>query len=285
MGLPGQLGCLCRWMLLLITTKGAGKLHSRTGMPCDSCSHSQTARFKWCSTLHCKSNPPSFFSFSLSLFFFFALLSSHLLTTPNPNWDLMLRARWSSECIQPDDFHMSRALLVKEVNSLQKPPKNKALEKGSTLLAHSRRKGGLSLYQFMLQHISVVNLFVESWLKNCICSPLLKSQGKKNQISSTLVCCKPFNRSLWGSMVWSLPQLKWFFFSPKQSFGFPSILLAFSLEKERQTSMNWAGALFEWSEGQCFSRLFFPLFEEYTEDSGSRCAASIWAYFGPSMVI
>lgn len=153
------------------------------------------------------------------------------------------------------------------------------------LISTFKEKGGLSLYQFMLLHISVVNLFVERLIKKLyLLSPFKNPERKKNQISSTLVCCESFNTSLWGLMVWSLLQLKWFFF-PKQSFGFPSILLAFSLEKERQTFMNWAGALFEWSEGQCFSRLFFPLCEEYTEDSGSRCAASIWAYFGPGMDI
>lgn len=53
------------------------------------------------------------------------------------------------------------------------------------LISTFKEKGGLSLYQFMLQHISVVNLFVERLIKKtCICFPLLKTQKEKKKIKS-----------------------------------------------------------------------------------------------------
>lgn len=118
-GLPGQMGWLCRWMLLLhVNTWRCWEAALQDWhVPVLTVPTPRQIILSDASLCIVKATLPSFFLFPLSLFFslflfyfFFPLLSSHLPTTPNPNWDLMLRARWSSECIQPDDFHMSRAL-------------------------------------------------------------------------------------------------------------------------------------------------------------------------------
>lgn len=142
----GDVGWICRGMLLLIDTEVLGSCTPGLAMLWDSCSHSQTDHLKWCFTLHCKSSPPSFFLdlFFLSFFpiFFFGIavqsFAHHPKSQLRPDAEgqmkqWMYSARWFP--------HEQGSVPVKEVNSLQKPPKNKALEKGSTLLAHLRRKG------------------------------------------------------------------------------------------------------------------------------------------------
>lgn len=47
------------------------------------------------------------------------------------------------------------------------------------LISTLKEKGGLSLYQFMLQHISVVNLFVEGLIKKLYLLSPLKTQKEK----------------------------------------------------------------------------------------------------------
>lgn len=117
--------------------------------PCANCSHSQTNHFKRCFTLHCKSNPPLFFSFffisfffSFPFLFFFSIavqsFAHHSKSQLRPDAEGQMKQRMYSARWFP---HEQGSVPVKDVNSLQKPPKNKALEKGSTLLAHLRRKG------------------------------------------------------------------------------------------------------------------------------------------------
>lgn len=52
------------------------------------------------------------------------------------------------------------------------------------LISTFKEKGGLSLYQFMLQHISVVNLFVEGLIKkkkHTVFASLPKNPEKKEK--------------------------------------------------------------------------------------------------------
>lgn len=115
------------------------------------------------------------------------------------------------------------------------------------LISTFQEKGGLSLYQFMLQHIRAVNLFVEGLIKKknkqktpyLLCS--LKTQEGKNKWNPHhLSCCKSFKQSLWGLMVWSLLQLKWFFFY----FFFPRDLLVsqvffWPFHLKRKGKLSW----------------------------------------------
>lgn len=124
---------------------GSGKLDVRMGMPCASCSQSQTDTLNSAFLCIVKVTlPSSLFYFFLFSFIFFPFLHCWLVICPPPHSQLrpsaegqmrqwMHSARWFP--------HEKGSVLVKDVNSLQKPPKNKALEKGSTLLAHFRRKG------------------------------------------------------------------------------------------------------------------------------------------------
>lgn len=167
--------------------------------------------------LHCKSSPPSFLLY-LFFFFFIAVQSfaHHPKSQLRPDAEGQMKQWMHSARWFPHEQGSAgeRSELIAETSQEQ------SFGERINLISTFKEKGGSSLYQFMLQHISVVNLFVENWLKNCICFPLLKTQEKKNQISGTLVCCKSFNTSLWGWMVWSLPQLKWFFVS-QAIFWFP----------------------------------------------------------------
>lgn len=154
--------------------EGAGKLHSSTGMPHASCSLSQIDCFKSCFTLHCKSNPPSstlyFFWVFFPFFVFCFFLHCWPVICPAPpipieNWcwgaDEAVNvfspmiSTWAGLCAG------ERRELIAETSQEQ------SFGERINLISTFKEKGGLSLYQFMLQHIRVVNLFVEG-LKNYV---------------------------------------------------------------------------------------------------------------------
>lgn len=116
------------------------------------------------------------------LFFFFIRIAGQSFahrpkSQLRPNAEGQMRQRMHSARWFP---HEQGSVPVKDVNSLQKPPKNKALEKGSNLISTFKEKGGLSLYQSMLQHISVLNLFVEGLIKKLYLLSTLKTWKGKN---------------------------------------------------------------------------------------------------------
>lgn len=137
--------------------------------PCANCSHSQTNHFKRCFTLHCKSNPlPSFFLFPLSLFFslFLFYFFFHCCPVICPPLQIPIET-W---CWGPDEAANVFSPMIstwaglcagERCELIAETSQEQSFGERINLISTFKEKGGLSLYQFMLQHISVVNLFVE----------------------------------------------------------------------------------------------------------------------------
>lgn len=147
--------------------EGAGKLHWRIGMPSAHCSRSQTDYFKWCFTLHCKSNLPLFFFFfPFFLSFFFSLLATHLPTNPTETW--CWGADEAANVFSPMISTWAGLCAGERHELIAESSQEQSFGERINLISTFKEKGGLSLYQFMLQHISVVNLFVEGLIKKTV---------------------------------------------------------------------------------------------------------------------